>query len=158
MTRTPSAPRAAACSSAARTSRDATPWPCALGTTPKRRSMMPGPESSKSSAPTGRPSSVASSPPYAASSAATDASSSEQRVGGRVEHRPGTERLADHREHVGRGRGVDEADLDGHSPSSAWSAAAARDQLVQRGVDLLVPLEDHHVAGARRTRRAGSRR
>ena len=77
---------------------------------------------------------------------------SRQRGGGRVERGPGAEGGVDHGEDVGGGLRADDPT---RGPSRAlvhWcstgSCAGRLRELVEGGVDLLVALEDHHVAGA----------
>ena len=57
-------------------------------------------------------------------------------------------------QHLGGGLGTDALDVDGHRASRSRGRV---DQLVERAVDLVVPLDHHHVAGAVDLEQASSR-
>ena len=133
--------------SAAATRSRATPRPWAAGTTPNRRRNSVSPTGSNSSAPTGRPSSSASSPPSPrAARARTRRVSADASAGGsRTGRAPNASRTTASTSSAASAPTGDRRTTAHRAPDPL---RGRRDQLVEGGVDLVVPLEDHHVPGA----------
>ena len=138
-----------------RPARAATPWPWACGQHAEaaqaagRRAA-----GSRSSAPTGRPSQGGQEPAVRGQRGGDRLSTvSAERVGGRVERRAGAEGRADDREHRrrrprgrrGGPRGSRGLPLSRCRSTRCWARSR---RPVELGVDLVVALQDHHVAGA----------